>query len=282
MLDKLYHEIFEMVEKGESDVVEFKLRVPTDAIFAKNILSFANSYGGTLLIGVDGDGALVGIYGPEADIIARRLGRIANGLMPGRCTIQLMPIEGDRAIIVVKVAPPKPGESPIVDPNGRLFVRQGESIILDNAPFTSFVHDAVIPKPKPGKKFVVFVAMSFRSEEEPSLIDYGKAMERAATRSKLEITLTRIDEKEGDYEISQEVMNEIDKADVVLTDYTLSPHNVYFEAGYARGKGKPLIQTARSDTKLEFDVRNWRTLFYRNATELEEALLKAFDSLGSV
>jgi hypothetical protein len=33
-----------------------------------------------------------------------------------------------------------------------------------------------------------------------------------------------------------------------------------------------VIQTARKDTRLEFDIRNWHTAFYRNATELEQKL----------
>jgi hypothetical protein len=61
----------------------------------------------------------------------------------------------------------------------------------------------------------------------------------------------------------------------VIVDFTLNPRNVYFEAGYARGGKKKLIHTARKETKLEFDIRNWRTLFYRNATELEAALVPA-------
>ena len=76
-----------------------------------------------------------------------------------------------------------------------------------------------------------------------------------------------------DYEISQRVMDEINKADIVIADFTLSPANVYFELGYARGQGKQIIQTARKETRLEFDVRNWRTVFYRNATELEEKIV---------
>jgi hypothetical protein len=48
---------------------------------------------------------------------------------------------------------------------------------------------------------------------------------------------------------------------------------VYFELGYARGKNCRVIQTARKGTMLEFDIRNWRTLFYRNATELEQKLI---------
>jgi len=54
---------------------------------------------------------------------------------------------------------------------------------------------------------------------------------------------------------------------------------VYFELGYARGcKNKQIVQTARKDTLLEFDVRNWRTEFYCNATELEEKLIPALQS----
>jgi len=105
-------------------------------------------------------------------------------------------------------------------------------------------------------------------------------MERAANRSVTNPKLIRIDLVEGDFEISQEIMNQIDASDAVLADFTLSPANVYFELGYARGKDKDIIQTARVGTPLEFDVRNWKTLFYKNATELEELLLRAFDALG--
>jgi len=88
--------------------------------------------------------------------------------------------------------------------------------------------------------------------------------------------LSRIDLVEGDYEISQKIMDEILKADFVLADFTLNPKNVYFEIGYARGCDKVVLQTARSGTSLEFDIRNWRTIFYKNATELEKKLVSKF------
>ncbi len=125
-------------------------------------------------------------------------------------------------------------------------------------------------------KVTAFVAMSFRDEEEPALVDYYSAMERAVQRTDLPISLNRIDLVEGDYEISQQIMEEIDKANILLADFTLSPRNVYFELGYARGKNSlAIIQTARKGTALEFDVRNWKTIFYKNATELEEKLMPA-------
>ena len=115
--------------------------------------------------------------------------------------------------------------------------------------------------------------MSFREEQEPALVDYFGAMRRAVTRTGLPIELRRVDLMEGDYEISQRLMDAIREADVLLADFTLSSANVYFELGYARGHGKRVIQTARKDTRLEFDVRNWRTIIYKNATELEERLV---------
>ena len=118
--------------------------------------------------------------------------------------------------------------------------------------------------------------MSFRAEEEPALEDYFRAIQRAAQATKLPLSVIRMDLVEGDYEISQRIMEEIDQVDIVVADFTLTPANVYFEAGYARGLRSRIIQTARKNTRLEVDARNWRTEFYRNATELEERMISAF------
>ena len=75
------------------------------------------------------------------------------------------------------------------------------------------------------------------------------------------------------------IYKEIDSAQLVIADLTLSPPNVYLELGYARGRRKRVIQTCRSDTKLEFDVRGRRTLIFRNATMLEHILLRELDAL---
>jgi nucleoside 2-deoxyribosyltransferase len=125
----------------------------------------------------------------------------------------------------------------------------------------------------------VFVAMSFREEEEPALVDYWQAMLRAAEQANREFSLMRLDYVAGDYEIVDRIYREIDAADLVIADFTLSSSNVYLELGYARGRGKRVIQTCRDDTRLEFDIRGRRTLRYRNATSLEEKLLRELDAL---
>ena len=132
----------------------------------------------------------------------------------------------------------------------------------------------------PGSGLIrAFVAMSFREHDEPTLIDYWHAMLRAAERARREFYLVRVDKVEGDYEVVDRIYREIDAADLVIADLTLSSANVYLEIGYARGRQKKVIQTCRSGTRLEFDVRNRRTLMYQNATTLEDKLLQELDAM---
>jgi hypothetical protein len=119
----------------------------------------------------------------------------------------------------------------------------------------------------------LFVAMSFRFEEEPALVDYFEAIKRASKKSGLPILIYRMDLIEGDYEISSTVEEKIRECDAVLADFTLNSPNVYFEAGIARGAGRYVIRTARKGTELQFDIKTWKTIIYANATQLETQLI---------
>ena len=46
-------EVRRYVANGEGQYVEFKLRVPEQSRFAKEVVAFANSNGGRVFIGVD-------------------------------------------------------------------------------------------------------------------------------------------------------------------------------------------------------------------------------------
>jgi hypothetical protein len=117
----------------------------------------------------------------------------------------------------------------------------------------------------------IFVAMSFRWNEEPALIDYFEAIKRATKGlERFKIILNRMDQQPGDYEVSQRMLDVIRKSDLVIADFTMSSHNVYYEVGYAKGLGKRVIHCARVRTDLHFDVRNMKMILFRNATELEE------------
>jgi hypothetical protein len=270
------------IERGESDILEFQVGLPSDTEVAKTLVAFANSRGGVLLVGVANDGAVVGLSVTEAEQALKRIRSVAANILPTPATTDVQTIRG-RAVVYAMVDPAPAHARPVLTASGESYIRTGVADVAVQPPqLAALEAPATLTGSVMGPAVRVFVAMSFRTEEEPALVDYWKAMERAVARTGLPLKLIRIDLQEGDYEISQKIMDEIDTCPIIVADFTLSPHNVYFELGYARGcKGKQIIQTARKDVILEFDVRNWRTAFYNNATELEEKLVQALPTAYS-
>jgi len=259
-----------LISNGESEMVEFKSKLINQHDIAKVLTSFANTKGGNLIIGVGDNGEIIGLSEEEALNTKDRLQRICSSLFSFPFEVEKLTIKG-KSIVFAKIDQAPEHLLPILTGNGDFYVREGNRTIrptLDNKTLHSNEDNL-----KSKKQIVGFVAMSFRDEEEPSLIDYFEAMLRAVERTRLPIVLTRIDLKEGDFEISQQIMNEIDSCSFVIADFTLGPHNVYFEVGYARGKDRKVIQTARKGSSLQFNVHHWKTSFYRNATELEVKLI---------
>ena len=64
--------------------------------------------------------------------------------------------------------------------------------------------------------------------------------------------------------IERRITKAIDDSDIVIVDLSKPNPNVYFEYGYAAGKGKNIIPIARHGTELPFDVRNNQTVFYNS------------------
>lgn len=272
VVSSLVEEIDEVLAGGESETAEFKSELSDDGTMARDIISMANSSGGILLIGASNKGELIGIPKQRIQHDFDRLLKISSSILPWSTEIRIVPIRG-KEIIYVSIQKAPSHLSPILTSNGECFKRVGTSIHKHK------LHQNEEPVFESSLSFNLrptkaFVAMSFRFEQEPALGDYFHAIERAVKETGLPIKLCRIDLVEGDYEISQKLMDEIDSSDIVIADFTLEPANVYFEVGYARAKKLRIIQTARKDTCLEFDVRNWKTLFYRNATELEARLVR--------
>lgn len=274
MFDTTEMGIKEIISRGESQTVEFKERLPSDYILAKVLVAFANTTDeGIILIGVEDNNEIIGLTKKEALVAVDKLRRISTtlGLQIETGTRNI----NGRIIVFAVIEKPPKFRLPLTTSRGEVYIRKGAATGLVS------LEEVTLPlvRGREMRKIRGFVAMSFREEEDPTLVDYFEAMERAADKTKLPISLTKIDLEEGDFEISQKIMDEISKSDFVLADFTLSPRNVYFETGYARGCGKFVLQTARLDTKLEFDVRNWKTIFYKNATELEKRLIPAFKEM---
>jgi len=110
-----------------------------------------------------------------------------------------------------------------------------------------------------------FVAMWFNPEMENSYdLAIKKAIEDAGYLS------VRIDKKEHNNKIDDEIIAEIQESKFLIADFTGSRGGVYFEAGYAMGLGKPVIWMVRADDleSIHFDTRQYSHIVWENEEDL--------------
>jgi predicted HTH transcriptional regulator len=65
-------ELSQLVSLGEGPSLEFKRKVPKPQRIAKEVIAFANTRGGRLLLGVDDNGAITGVRDAEEEEFALR------------------------------------------------------------------------------------------------------------------------------------------------------------------------------------------------------------------
>ena len=115
----------------------------------------------------------------------------------------------------------------------------------------------------------VFVIMSF----DPK---YDKTYEAILTGGKLvkdyDLHIERVSEHKGDYIITERIERSINRSEIIICDVSEKSPNVYYELGYARAKGKTIILTAKEGTTLPFDVRQYRTNFYKDEFSLQRVI----------
>lgn len=84
----------------------------------------------------------------------------------------------------------------------------------------------------------------------------------------------RIDLKEHNNKICDEILAEIRRSRYMVADFTGSRAGVYFEAGFAYGLGIPVIWTVREDhlPQVHFDTRQYNHIVYKTPEELKKRL----------
>lgn len=127
------------------------------------------------------------------------------------------------------------------------------------------------------KKGYAFIAMPI-DPSDMKLEDVLESIKEAATRCG--IHAERIDEPEYNERISDRILESIRKAEYVIVDLTSSKPNVFYEAGYAQGLGKTPIYVAMCGTKIEFDLKDYPVIFFRNMKELKDLLEKRLKGLA--
>jgi guanylate kinase len=118
---------------------------------------------------------------------------------------------------------------------------------------------------------LVFVLMSF-NPDNPNLIDYYKAMKRAVARYDPSLRCISLEEMTGSFRISDTAKENIRNCRLAIVDLTESKPNVYYELGYVHGIAKSCIITAHVDTPKLFYPGEYKIVYYRNASELEDRL----------
>lgn len=103
-------ELKRLVARGEGRHLEFKRRVPKPERIAKEVVAFANSGGGHLLLGVDDDGTVVGVRDSEEEEFSLRRALGMNCRPTVKWRSERIPITSKRDVIIVTVpdSPRKP------------------------------------------------------------------------------------------------------------------------------------------------------------------------------
>lgn len=115
-----------------------------------------------------------------------------------------------------------------------------------------------------------FIAMWFNPEmNEVAKDGFEKAIEDAGFKS------LRIDRKEHNNQIDDEIIAEIRRSKFVVCDFTGHRGGVYFEAGFAMGLGIPVIWTCREDhsKEIHFDTRQYNHIMWNDVSDLYVKLL---------
>ena len=102
---------------------------------------------------------------------------------------------------------------------------------------------------------------------------------------KCDIKAERIDEIHTSGRITNEVLEKIKTSDYIFIDLTLERPNVYYELGYCHGLGKDfkkIILMAKNGTKLHFDIKDMRTIYYENPHHLKHQLNKRLKGITNL
>jgi len=175
--------------------------------------------------------------------------------------------QGMRALVRALKTPsgPRPKDLiPVSDLAKEVAIEVAKILGLESRPIPTKPPNIIDPK-------LVFVIMAFRDDMEPIFEGIKAAGDSVG------LDVKRVKDVIGDYRITDQVIQMISSARLIVADLTHERPNVYFELGYARGLGKTVITIAREGTNIHFDVKDWTYLPYTDSRILERDLRKRFE-----
>jgi nucleoside 2-deoxyribosyltransferase len=121
-----------------------------------------------------------------------------------------------------------------------------------------------------------FVAMWFDNDLTTAWENgFRSAIEKAGYKP------LRIDQKHHLNKICDEIIAEIRRSKFVVADYTGHRGGVYYEVGYAAGRGLPVVHTCKKDDmdKLHFDIRQYNCIDWSSPEDLEDRLQDRLEAM---
>jgi hypothetical protein len=117
-----------------------------------------------------------------------------------------------------------------------------------------------------------FVAMSFSKELEPI---YDAAILPSLLETDFKPIIVSKETIDSDKTINDAIIAGIKRSRFTIAEFTEHRAGVYFEAGYALGRGQKVIYSCRKSDidKAHFDTRNFQHIVWETYEELKEALI---------
>lgn len=117
-----------------------------------------------------------------------------------------------------------------------------------------------------------FVAMAFGIPELDEF--YNQAISKAIEENGFRPVRVDKEHTKNEQTINDFIIASIKQSRFCIADLTHQRNGVYFEAGYALGRGLKVIYTCRRDDhdKVHFDLKTMQTILYETLEELREAL----------
>src|ERR1043165_449980 len=153
---------------------------------------------------------------------------------------------------------------------GRLRELEGQiKIAAEEAAVDGLPEDEVVTLDSLKAKKVLFAIMPFNDD----FVDiWLGGIKRAAAGTGL--TPIRIDMITASSELTDDIVAAIKMAEIVVVDVTGNNPNVMFEFGFALAKAKSYAVISQSTEFLTFDIKNVRTIIYKNSWQGIESLYK--------
>ncbi len=135
-------ELIEIIDLGETSTVEFKEKIPSIDGLAAEMVAFANSLGGFLIVGVDDNGQIKGLTGEQLkEYQDMAMKAASNGVKPplGSIWTEIVKIEENK-VLVMHI---EKGNTLHRDKNHAIYVRSGPNKrkVTDNAELSRLMQE---------------------------------------------------------------------------------------------------------------------------------------------